>query len=85
METYLFEIGDYSGTCISMQGCKGIIKAKNGREALKKYLKDAGINIKVKRSGSNDVQFCVTPVVKHNEKIYIDGTKRKTWYQIVNN
>ena len=51
---------------------------------LKNYLKKIGKKLNVKCSSDNDVQFGITPMIKHEGRILIDGRKRMSWYKIVN-
>lgn len=86
METKrLFRIEDFSGNgCISLLAENPLIEAKTGKEALNKYFKENNINVKVKCSADNDVHFGITPMIKYNGQILIDGRKRKSWYKIIN-
>ncbi len=80
----LFRIDDfYSNSNISLMEENPLIEAKNNKDALNKYLKKQGLKIKVKCSGDNNVHFGITPMIKYNNKILIDGRKRMSWYKII--
>lgn len=81
----LFRIEDFSGNnTFKLMDESPLIEAKNNSDALKKYLKKHNMNVKVKCSADNNVQFGITPMVKYNGQILIDGRKRMSWYKIVN-
>lgn len=80
-----FRIDDFSGlNSIALLEENPTIEAKNNKDALMKYLKSIGANIKVKCSADNDVQFGITPMIRHNGRLLIDGRKRMSWYKIIN-
>lgn len=81
----LFQIDDFSGNSFKLMGDSPMIEAKNNKDALNKYLKRIGADFKVKCSADNDVHFGITPMIKHQGRILIDGRKRMSWYKIVNN
>ncbi len=84
-ELRLFRIDDFSGKgTISLMEENPLIEGKNNKDALNKYLHKIGLKVKVKCSGDNDVHFGVTPMVKHEGRLLIDGRKRMSWYKIVN-
>ena len=87
METNLrlFRIDDFSGNgSMSLMEKNPLIEAKNNKDALNKYLKKIGKNLKVKCSSDNNVHFGITPMIKHQGEILIDGRKRMSWYKIIN-
>lgn len=61
-----------------------LYKAKNSRHAIEQYIdKEYEENIKIKRSGSNNVRFRGTKV----EKAFGDRLRkigRDVWYEIIN-
>lgn len=80
----LFRIDDFSGNGnISLMEENPLIEAKNNKDALNKYLKKIGKKFKVKCSADNNVHFGITPMIKHNGQILIDGRKRMSWYKII--
>lgn len=81
----LFRIDDFSGNGnISLMEENPLIEAKNNKDALNKYLKQIGKKLKVKCSSDNNVHFGITPMIKYQGKILIDGRKRMSWYKIIN-
>lgn len=81
----LFRIDDFSGNGnISLMEENPLIEAKNNKDALNKYLEKIGKKLKVKCSGDNNVHFGITPMIKQDGRILIDGRKRMSWYKIVN-
>lgn len=85
-EKRIFRIDDfYSNKNISLMSENPIIEAKNNKDALNKYLKELGLKIKVKCSGDSNVHFGITPMIKYDGKILIDGRKRMSWYKVLNN
>jgi len=78
-------IDDFSGNgSIKLMDGMNLIEGKNNKDALKNYLKKIGKKLNVKCSSDNDVQFGITPMIKHEGRILIDGRKRMSWYKIVN-
>lgn len=59
---------------------KPIITSSNSRTALQQYLDNNNINVTFKRSGSNYVRFCITPVKDIDGITYKDGNS--VWYEV---
>lgn len=80
----LFRIDDfYSNSNISLLEENPLIEGKNNKDALKNYLKKQGLKVNVKCSSDNNVHFGITPMIKHNGQILIDGRKRMSWYKVI--
>jgi len=85
MENRIFMIDDFSGTGnIKLMDNMNLIEGKNNKDALNNYLKKIGKKLNVKCSADNNVQFGITPMIKYNGQILIDGRKRMSWYKIIN-
>jgi len=90
MSTY--EIGDYSGMRsgggeISLFAEQPRYEAETHMQAVKMYLKDRGIDRKIKRSGEYGAnQFVATKVVVQGDRVYMDYRKGacKCWYEFAN-